>query len=455
MKIVIVGGGKVGFSLADQLTREGHDVTLIDNDRRVVNWVTDTLDMMAMYGNGAELSVQRAADVEHADLLIAATPQDELNMICCIIARKLGCQNTIARVRDVEYMEQMYFLREELGLSMTINPELTAAREIFRLMQLPGFLRRDSFAKGRVEIVELDLPKNSPLDGVQLMELPKKLKMNILVCAIERDGEVYIPAGSFRLHGGDKIYVTAPATVLVELIRSLGMRTHKTKSVLIIGGSRIAQYLTPMLLKTGTRVKIIESNPERSMFLAEILPEATIIQNDGSNQAVLLSENIEQMDTVVTLTNMDEENLIISMYANHIGVPQVITKINRTEYNEVFRNKGIDCVISPKLLCAQGIVRYVRAMQNTDGSSVLTMHRLVDGRVEALEFNVTESTLHLGETLRDITLKPNLLIACINRMGRIIIPGGSDYMAAGDTVVVVTSSDRVILDLNDIFAAEE
>lgn len=455
MRIVIVGGGKIGLSIATQLTREEHDVVLLDNNRSVVNWASDKLDMMVMYGNGAALEMQREADVEHADLLVAATPLDELNILSCILARKLGCQNTIARVRNAEYTEQLYFLKEELGLSMVINPEWAAAREIFRLVQFPGFLKRDSFAKGRVEIVEILLQEDSPLKGMKLMSLPKKLKLNILVCAVERGGDVYIPDGSFVLESGDSIFVTAPSTTLSDLVRRLGMHGRKSRDALIVGGSRIAQYLTPMLAKAGTRVKIIENNEARAMQLAELLPEATIINADGSNQMVLLGENIEKMDTVVTLTNIDEENLIISMYSNHIGVPQVITKINRTEYNDVFTNKGIDCIISPKLLCAQSVVRYVRAMQNEEGSSVVAIHRLANEKVDALEFNVTSATWNLGKSLREIQLKPNILFACINRMGRVIIPGGKDTLEEGDTVVIVTPADRVIVDLNDIFMPEE
>lgn len=455
MKIVIVGGGKVGRTLAAQLAREGHDIVLIDNNRDVVSRLSAELDIMVMYGNGASMHTLRSADVGSSDLLIAVTPLDELNFMCCVISRKLGCSNTIARIRDPEYHEQLYFLRDELGLSMTVNPEWTAAREIFRLMQIPGFLKRDSFAKGRVEIVEIVLHTDNPLAGMRLLELHKRLKVKILVCAVERGDKVVIPDGSYTLTVGDKLYVTAPSDELVSLLRGLGIRSKKSKDAMIIGGSRIAQALARMLIKAGTRVKIIENNPDRARKLAELLPEATILNADGSSQNVLNSENIAQMDTVVTLTNMDEENLIISMYANYLGVPQVITKINRTEYNEVFRDKGIDCVVSPKMLCAQSIIRYVRSMQNTSGSSVLTVHHLVNGQAEALEFIVTEATAHLGETLSQIRLKPNILIACINRMGHIIIPGGGDTIELGDTIIIVTTSDRVILDLNDIFSQDD
>ena len=450
MKIVIIGGGKVGSTLASQLANEKHDIVLIDNNRRVVKQLGETLDMLTIYGNGANLDLQRQADVGNADLLIAVTPQDELNMICCIIARKLGCQNAIARVRNPEYARQMYFLREELGLSLNVNPEWSTAREVFRLMQYPGFLKRDSFAKGRVEIVELDVSKGGVLDGVILSELPKKLRVKVLVCAIHRGNEIIIPSGNFCLAAGDRIHVTAPTVELVALLAGIGLKTKRSRNAMIIGGSRITQYLSEQLLKTGTSVKIIELDHKRSMILAELLPDATIINADGTSQAVLNTENISQMDTVVALTNMDEENLIISMYAKHVGVKQVITKLNRTEYVELFHDKGIDCMVSPKELCAQEILRYVRALQNTEGSSIISVHHLIGAKVEAMEFRVTEHTKFHGIPLKDVKLKPNILVTCINHMDKVIIPGGNDTAKPGDTIVVVSLAGRAILDLNDI-----
>ena len=454
MKIVVVGGGRVGFVIADQLTKEGHDIVLVDNDREVVQQLSDSLDIMVMYGNGATLAVQREADVEHSDLLIAATSSDELNMVCCMLARKLGCPNTICRVRNPEYSEQAYLMSKEMGLSMIINPEWTAARAIFRLMQIPGFLKRDSFAKGRVEIVELVIKAGSPFEGATLMELPKRLKLRILVCAIERDGDALIPTGNFQLQVGDKIYVSAATAELAKLMETIGKRERKTKNAMIIGGGRTAYYLADMLLKTGTRVKIIEKRKETCLSLAEQLPKATIVHGDGSSQALLKAENIELMDTVVTMTDIDEQNLILSLFADHIGVRQVITKVDSTEHNELFRDKGVDCVVSPKPICAQAIIHYVRCMQNIDGSAVQTVHYLVDGKVEALEFRVKDTAKYLKKPLRDLKLKDGLLIACINRMGEIIIPSGNDTIEVGDTVIVVGKANRYIVDLNDVFVRE-
>ncbi|MCI8650266.1 MAG: Trk system potassium transporter TrkA [Anaerotruncus sp.] len=454
MKIVVVGDGKVGYTLTKQLSREGHDVVVIDSNRAVLSDAVETLDVMVVHGNGTSIEVQQEAGVPGCNLVIAATSADEINLLCCMLAHKLGDAHTIARIRKPEYAELLVLLKEELGLSMTINPELAAANEIFRLLQFPSFLKRDSFAKGRVEIVELELREGNVLIGKQLMELHKVLQVKILICAVERGDTTHIPDGQFCLEKGDKIYVTASTRDLALLIKSLGLSTHKVKDVMLIGASRTAYYLAQMLLRSNIDVKILEIKQELCNDFAERLPQADVICADGTDQSVLLAEGIEQTDAVVTLTNMDEENLIISMYANFLKVPKVVTKMNRTEYFEVFRDKGIDCVVSPKILTANDILRYVRAMQNTTGGSVLTLHRFADDHVEALEFRANETTRHLGETLIEITLKPNILVACITRYGKVIIPRGTDVIELNDTVVIVTTADLVLNDLNDIFADE-
>lgn len=454
MKIVIIGGGKIGYSLAVELANENHDIVLVDNNKDKVKMISETLDVIALYGNGASIDVQREADVDESDLLIAVTGQDEVNMLSCVLARKIGCRNTIARVRNKEYAEQLYVLKDELGLSMAINPELLAAKEMHRLLQIPAFIKRDTFAKGRAEIVELAITKDSILCGLKLSEMASRIKTRILVCTVMRDSKAFIPDGSFELREGDKIYVTAPASSLVELTHELKLRGRKSKNVMIVGGGRICEYLAPMLIKSGARVKIIESKQSRCEYLAEAIPQASIICADGSKQAVLKLHNISGMDAVVPLTNMDEENIIIGMFARKLGVPQLLTKINRNEYAEMLGDRNADSLISPKQISAHEIVRYVRAMENTSGSGVITIHRIADGGAEALEFAVSESTKHLGEQLINITLKPGILLACINRMGKIIIPGGRDKLIEGDTVVVVTTAGREILDINDIFAKE-
>jgi len=454
MKIVIIGGGKIGFTLAEELAKENHDIVLVDNDKEKVKMVSETLDVMTLYGNGAAINIQRDANVDEADLMIAVTAQDEVNLLSCILARKLGCKNTIARVRNREYSEQLYVLKDELGLSMAINPELLAAKEMYRLLQIPAFIKRDTFAKGKAEIVELGIAADSPLCGVCLADLGSKIRTRMLVCVVVREGKAFIPDGKFTLEAGDKIYVTAPASELVELTHELKLRSKKSKNILIVGGGRIAEYVTPMLIKSGARVKIIEIKRDRCKYLAEALPEANIICSDGSKQAVLKAHNIAHMDAVLPLTDMDEENIIIGMFARKVGVPQLLTKINRSEYGEILGDRGADSLISPKQISSHAIVRYVRAMENTGESAVITIHRLADGAAEALEFAVTDATKHLGEPLMDIKLKSGILLACINRMGKIMIPGGRDTLCSGDTVVVVTTAGREILDINDIFAKE-
>lgn len=454
MKIVIVGGGKIGFSLAEELAGENHDIVIIDNNKEKIRVISDTLDVMTVCGNGAAISVQREAGVDDADLLIAVTTSDELNLLTCIVARKLGCANTIARVRASEYSEQLYVLKDELGLSMAINPEMLAAKEMYRLLQIPAFIKRDTFAEGKAEIVELVIGKDSVLNGVRLADMPNRLRVRVLVCAVIRDADVFIPDGNFTLREGDKIYVTAPASVLVELTRELKLPHKRPKNVLVVGGGRIAEYLTPMLLKSGCSVKIIDMKRERCEYLAEKLPSANIICSDGSSQAVLKMHNIAAMDAVLPLTDMDEENIIIGMFARKMGVPQLLTKINRSEYGEILGDRGADSLISPKEISSHAIVRYVRAMENTGGSAVITIHKLAGGKAEALEFAVTESTKNLGVPLMDLKLKPGILIVCINHLGKATIPGGRDSLSKGDTVVIVAPVGRDIIDLNDIFAKE-
>lgn len=452
MRIVIVGDGKVGYALSEKLSGEGHDIVVIDSRQDVLEEALNSLDVKVVRGNGATFEVQREADVGQSNVLIAATSADEVNLLCCIVARKLGCPHTIARVRNPEYT-QLTELKDELGLSMMTNPEYACALEIFRLLQFPSFLQLDSFAKGRAEIVEIELRGGNPLIGAQLKDFDGIVKVNSLVCAVDRDGTVHIPDGSFRLEEKDKISVAASAADLARLVRGLGLGMKKIRDILIIGGgSNISYYLTKALLEQNAQVTLIEHNEDRCQALAERFPRASVVLGDGSDRKVLDAEGLAERDAVVTLTNVDEENLIISMYADFVGVSKVVTKINRTEYTEMFRDRNLGRVISPKELCTNEIVRYIRAMQNATGGEVIALHRIVDGRMEALEFRATRATRHLGETLADVTLRPGILIAVINRRGTIIIPRGNDAIRPGDTVIVVTYSDRIINDLNDIFA---
>lgn len=452
MRIVIVGDGKVGLTLTAQLSKEGYDVVIIDNNAQVLHESVERFDVLGVLGNGASLNVQREAKVGESDLLIAATSADEVNLLCCILARKLGVQRTIARVRNPEYTEQLAFLRPELGLSMTINPEHAAAMEILNLLRFPAALKRDTFAKGRVEIIELKVRPDSPLCGKKLLELGRVTKVQVLVCAVQRGEEVFIPTGTFQLEEGDKISVTGSEQNLIALVRRLGVADRKIKNVVLIGGSRIAYYLAGALMHDGTAVKIIEIDRARCEQLAILLPEANIVNADGAQPNILESEGLAKADALVTLTNIDEENMVLSLYGSHLGIPKVVTKINSIEYSEVFTNMGVESIISPKTLVCNEIVRYVRAMQNTSEDAVLALNRIVREKVDALEFSAGEDTHNLGVPLRDLRLKSDLLIACISRGGKVIIPNGNDCIRRGDTVVVVTIGERVYSNLNAIFA---
>ncbi len=454
MKIVIVGDGKVGYTLTKELSQAGHDVVVIDSDQKVLQQSMEILDVFVVHGNGATLAVQQEAKVGESDLLIAATSGDELNLLCCVLAKKLGCRHTIARVRNPEYAKQLALLREELGLSMTINPERTAAHEIFRLLQFPSFLKRDTFCRGRAELVELKISEDSPLAGILLKDLLRVTGVSVLVCAVDRGGKVSIPVGDFRLEAGDKITVTAATTDLAKLMSNLHLDTQKVRDVILIGGGRVSSYLAKMLIKTGVRVKIIEQNMAKCEALSEELPEAIIICGDGTSQELLKIEGITEADAVIPLTNIDEENIIISMYADYMGVPKSITKISRVEYESIFRDRGLGSVVSPKLLTANEIVGYVRAMKQSTTSSMLSLYRLSDGHAEALEFVAKEGTPYLNVPFKDVQLKPNILVACIGRGDQILIPTGSNCIKAGDNVVVVTTAEQPISTLDEIFAPE-
>lgn len=452
MNIIIVGDGKVGAALATQISTEGHDVTIIDSNPQVLSDSAERLDIMAVIGNGASMATLRSAGVEKADVLIAATSRDELNLLTCLTAKKLGAKRTIARVRNPEYSDQLIAMQEELGLSMAVNPELAAAQEAYQLLQFPSFLKRDSFAKGRVEIVSIPVGKDSKLVGIPLFKLYEIAGVNVLVCAVQREDGVHIPSGSFTLQEGDTIFVTAGIQDLALLVKNLGLVEKRIRSLMIIGGSRIAFYLAKRCIDSGISVKIIERDHKRCEELAEAIPQATVIEADGSREDILAAEGVRSYDAVITLTGMDEENLVLSMLASHLGVSKVITKINRLEYSDVFRKVGIGSTISPKGLCCANILRYVRAMSTASGiESVITLHPIVDGQAEALEFQVGPDTRNQGRALKDISLKKGILIASINHKGHTIIPKGDSSFSAGDTIIVVAAGDEAISDLDDIF----
>lgn len=451
MKIVIVGDGKVGQALTGQLAEEGHDVVVIDSSPKALRTSVEIHDVMGVNGNGASYAVQKEAGVGEADLLIAATSGDELNLLCCMLAKKLGARHTIARVRNPDYADQLVLMKEELGLSMTVNPELAAAREIARMLRFPSALKLDSFARGQVELVEIKVKADSPLLGQALYALSSRLGIRILICAVRRGEEVYIPTGDFVLQEGDKITITASPSELDSLFRKLGIYRHKIHRVMVVGGGRIAYYLAKQLLRLGMSVKIIEQDAARCEQLSEALPKAHIILGDGTERELLEEEGIADMDALVAVTGMDEENIIISMYAGTLGLAKVVTKINRMSFQEILDGAGIESVITPKGITVNQIIRYVRAMDNSKGSNVETLHRIVGGRVEALEFNVAKNCQGelTGIPLKDLRTRKDLLIACIIRGQQIIYPGGNDTIEERDNVIVVTTGHQ-LQDLSDI-----
>lgn len=454
MQIIIVGCGKVGRALAAQLSGEDNNVTVVDTNGDVVKTVANYYDVMGVTGNGASYSVLAEADIEHTDVLIAVTHNDEVNLLCCVVARKAANCHTIARVRNPVYSEERAFLRKELGLSMIINPEYAAAQEIARLLRFPSAIEIDSFSKGRIEMLRFRVPAASMLDGLALRELPQKLPMDVLICAAERGEEVLIPDGNFVIRSGDLLSMIAIPGNAAAFFKKVGISTNQVKNTMIIGGGEITYYLSKLLLNMGIRVKIIEKRRERCEELSDLLPKATIICGDGSDRELLREEHLEQMDSLVAGTDMDEENIILSLYARERVRAKVVTKLNHLDFNDVIHSLDLDSLIYPKNIAAEYILQYVRAIGNSMGSNVETLYKLMDGRVEALEFLVHKNSDLAGIRLRDMRLKRNLLIAGIGRKGRLIIPGGQDEFLPGDSVIVVTT-DSGFQDIHDILDTRE
>lgn len=453
MNIIIAGDGKVGSMLTRQLSAEGYDITLIDANPKVLESTEEMYDIMAVQGNCATMEVLEQAGVKDADLLIAATSADEINLLCCLTAHSMNRKlHTIARIRNPEYTDQIMKMREVFPLSLTINPEKQAALEIERLLKYPGFLKRDTFAKGRVEIVELRVDANSPLCDHTLADLDSVVGCKVLVCAVLREGSAVAPDGNYTLLAGDRIFVTAPTDTLETLLKNLNIITHKVKRVLICGGGRLCYYLAKQLERSGISVRVIEQDYDRCVHLANLLPGVTVIHGDASDERLLESEGMDDCDALVTMTGLDELNMVISLQGTIRKVPQVITKLGRVDNSHILDRLPIGSTISPKQLCCNTIVRYVRALRNQTGAAQ-TVHTIADGHAEALEFRVDENTKHTGEPLKKLHIKKNVLVVCITHGGNQEIPGGDSSFEKGDTVIIVTSGDVVIYQLNDIFEA--
>ncbi len=455
MQIIIVGAGKVGTSLAAQLIRE-HRVTVIDQEPRLIENIINVYDVMGVCGNGASYEVQKEAEVGRADLLIATTSSDEINILACLVAKKLGVAHTIARIRNPEYETQLRFMRGELGLTMSINPEKAAAHEIARVLRFPAAMKLESFSKGRLELVEYRLPEGSALHGVRLLDLYKNARARVLICAVSRKGETTIPSGDFQLSSGDKIYVTAAPDQLSAFFQYLGVFRKKASTVMIVGASKMCYYLADELLHMGMRVKIIDQNESRCTQISEQLPRALVIMGDGTDSELLAEEGIEQTDAFVALTGIDEANILMAICASRQTEGcKVVAKINRRSLMDLVSSEGmIDSVVSARDVTTELIVQYIRAMECAAGSRIKTLHRLVGGAVEALEFHVDGDVTLADTPLRDLKLKPGVLIAgIVRRNGEILIPGGSDTICVGDDVIVVTQ-DAALQDIHDILMPE-
>lgn len=451
MKILIAGNGKVGGTLAEELSAEGYDLTIIDTDSAVLEEVSEKYDVMTLLGNCASMKTLREAGVEEADLLIAATGSDELNLLCCVTAHKMNPRlHTIARLRNPEYEEQAYSMQDEFALSLIFNPEKQTAVEIDRLLKYPGFLKRDAFAKGRVEIVELKIEEDSRLCGVSLFDMYKIIKCKVLVCTVLRDGVAIIPRGNFKLLEGDRIFVTASSGDLALLLKNLGLTKHKIKNVMLAGGGMVGYYLARLLRAGRIGVRILEQDEDRCRKLAEMLPDVDIIQGDAANRAVLDSEQLAGFDALISLTGIDEMNLIISLYGTSRGIPKVITKLGRMDDTALIESLPVGSVVSPRKLCCSNILRYVRALRNQAGAA-LTIHSIAEDQAEAIEFPVDENTLHRGVPLKEMKIKKNVLVASITRGKSVEIAGGDSRFEVGDSVIIVANGGDVILKLNDIF----
>ncbi len=451
MKIIIAGSGKVGMTLLRQISAEGHDLTLIDMKKSVLDMALEQYDVMTLEGNCAAMAVLLDAGVKEAELLIAATGADEVNLLCCMTAHGLNPNlHTIARIRNPEYTDQIYRMREIFALSLTVNPELQAAKEIERLLKFPGFLRRDTFAKGRAEIVELRVDEKSKLRGVSLSEMYRTIKCQVLVCTVLRGDTAITPRGDFVLETGDRIFVTAPTSNLADLLASLGIISRRVRSCIIGGGGRISYYLAQLLQNDGIKVTILEKNPERCRELATLLPDTAVICGDCSDQSDLESLGIDRCDAYLSATGIDEMNMISSLYAASRGVPQVVTKLGRPENNRLAAKLSVGSVVCPRDLCGNNIVRYVRAMQNQVGAAI-SLHTIADGQAEAVEFLVTDGK-YCDIPLKSLRIKKNVLLATISHANHVEIPGGNSVLQLGDSVVVVTTKRGQLQTLADIFA---
>ncbi len=450
MKIIVAGCGKIGITLIENFVNEGHEVVALDSNPDAITDITNVYDAMGVCGSATDCDTLAEAGVDKADVFVAATDADELNMLSCFLAKRMGASHTIARIRKPEYNDQnVGFMRQQLDLSMSINPEQLAAQELFKVLKLPSAMMVETFSRRNFEMVELRLRPESPMDGLSLSELRKKYAAKFLVCVVQRGEEVYIPDGDFVLRAGDRIGVTATPTEIHRFLRMVGVMQKQAKSVMILGASRMAYYLGKMLLDNGTTVKIIDQDRDRCRQFCDLLPGATMIHGESIQQELLVEEGIGSVDAFVALTGIDEENILMSFYANAQNVPKVVAKVNHNELAAMADNLGLECIISPKKVVVDVLLRYVRALENSLGGQVETLYKLMDGRAEALEFKVQADFEALQIPLKELALKKDILIAGIVRGRKNIIPSGDDVIAAGDRVIILAAG-RALNTLSDI-----
>ena len=449
MNIIIIGCGKVGMTLAELLSAENHNIVLVDESPAKIQAIPESLDALRITGNGASIGVLRDAGIREADILIAVTGQDELNLLCCLIAKKAGHCHTIARVRNPIYNQEIGVIKEQLGISMIINPELTAAQEISRLLRFPSAIKIDTFAKGRVELLKFRVRPEFRLSDQPIHQISSLNNSNILICAVERGGDVSIPGGNFILRDNDVLSIVASPQNAARFFKTIGLKTNQVRNALIVGGGKIAYYTARYLQEMKIDVRIVEISQARCEELTELLPEATIICGDGTDRQLLMEEGLGEAEAFVALTSLDEENVLLSLYAQAHSRAKLVTKVNKISFTDIINNLDIGSVIYPKYLTADYILQYVRAMSNTIGSNVETLYQILDNRAEALEFAIREKSQVTDIPLAKLKLKKNLLIGCINRNGEIIIPRGQDSIQVGDTVIIVTTQ-KGLDDIQDI-----
>ncbi len=450
MNIIIAGCGKVGQKLTERLSHEKeHNITVVDINASIIETLVNQHDVMGVCGSCGNIEILSEAGVENADLMIAVTQSDEINMLTCLMAKKLGNCQTIARVRKPEYVKSLAVFKDDLGLSMVINPEQAAAKEMARVLRFPSAIQIDTFARGKVEILKFRISEESVLNNMQVSNMAAKLHCDILVCGVERGDDAFIPRGDFVLQSGDLVSIVSTIKSAAEFFRKIGIKTNRVKDTMIVGGGDTAYYLADMLLQSDIDVKIIELDPKRCDELCELLPKANIINGDGTDNMLLLEEGLEHTESFVALTNIDEENILLSLFAKSKTGAKLITKVNRIAYDNVIENLNLDTMVYPKNITAEYIVRYVRAMKNSLASNIETLHYILDNKAEALEFRIAENSPVANIPLKSLDLKSNVLVACINRGGHIIIPRGRDMIKSRDTVIIVTTQSG-FNDISDI-----